>query len=61
MPLAANAMTAPPLNQMQTQAHKTVSSVLSKVQFAVEAQSYSQQSLVQTGSNNQKYPDSVGG
>ena len=58
-PLVANAMTAAPLNQMQTQAHKTVSSVLPKVQFV--AQSYTQQSLVQTGSNDQKYPNSVGG
>jgi hypothetical protein len=61
-PLAAHAMTATLLNQMQTQAHKTVSSVLPKAPFVVaQVQSYADPPFVQTGSSNQKYPDSVGG
>jgi hypothetical protein len=59
-PLAVNAMTATPLNQVQTQAHKSGPSILSKVQFN-QSQSYSDPPFVQSGASNQKYPDSSGG
>jgi hypothetical protein len=61
IPLAANATTATPLNQTH-QAHKAVSSALPKVQIVAAAvRRDTTQDLVQTGSANQKYPDSIGG
>jgi hypothetical protein len=60
-PLAANAMAAIPLNQTQTQAHKTGSSALPKVQFVAADAQRSEQTLVGSGTSNQAYPDSIGG
>ncbi|HTJ89210.1 MAG TPA: hypothetical protein VL356_03400 [Acidocella sp.] len=61
-PLAAYAMTAPLLNQMQTQPDETVSSALPKAPFVVaQVQSYADPPFVQSGSGNQKYPESIGG
>jgi hypothetical protein len=57
-PLAANAMTAPPLTQMQSQSHEAVSNPLRGTHLAA---AHAGQTVVQSGPRNQKYPESVGG
>jgi hypothetical protein len=66
-PLAANAMTATPLNPMQIQVHKAISSSLPNVQLvaahsdAAATGGQTGQTIVRSGLDHQKYPESVGG
>ena len=66
-PIAANATTRTPLNQVQIAAHKAVTGPLPEVQNVAAnfdtaaAQGLIGQTIVQSGPTNQMYPASFGG
>jgi hypothetical protein len=66
-PIAANATTMTPLNQVQIAVHKAVTGPLPEVQHvaanyeAAAAQGLIGQTIVQSGPTNQMYPDPLGG
>jgi hypothetical protein len=60
MPLAANATTATPLDHVQTHAHQAISGPRPEVQRVANLGAMGQ-TIVQSGTPNQAYPDSIGG
>ncbi|HTJ90093.1 MAG TPA: hypothetical protein VL356_07960 [Acidocella sp.] len=60
VPLAANATTVTPLDHVQTHVHKAISGPRPEVQRVANVAATGQ-TIVQSGTPNQAYPDTLGG
>ncbi len=61
LPIAANATVMTPLHQVQIVAHQALSGPMPEVQRVADAAAMQGQVIVQSGTTNQRYPDSLGG
>ena len=61
MPIAANATTMPPQNHMEIQAQPVSEVQLAAANAGAATQSATDQTVVQSGSTDQRYSESVGG
>jgi hypothetical protein len=64
-PVAANATIMPPLNRVQIETHKAISGplpIVQRINFDTsQTQAPQDQTIVHSGTNAQRFPDSVGG
>ena len=61
MPISANATTMPPQNHMEIQAQPVSKVQLAAANAGAATQSVTDQTVVQSGSTDQRYSESVGG